>query len=292
MRRPELFPTDKGLLARMLVAAVLTPLIVLAALAVVVLAAPTKLAIGVGIAAIAGVAMAVRERGEAAHGREVGAGEAPELHAIVERLCVVADMPKPAIVIEDEAMPNSWIVSLGREHARLHVTRGLLERLEPAELEAVVAHELSHVAHRDATVMTVVGGPGAVLLSGGARTSRGWWPMMVGGLMAIAIGWVASIGTRMLSRYREFAADAGAASLTGNPAALASALIKVSDGVAALPPTDLRAVAARDPFHLLPVARDEGDRLMRALPSSHPSLQARIARLERLEAGLQHPRRG
>jgi heat shock protein HtpX len=291
MRRRELFPTDKGLLARMLVAAVLTPLVVIAALAVVVLVAPTKLVIGVGIAAIAGVMLAVRERAESPRGREVGEAEAPALHAIVERLCVVADLPKPAIVIENESLPNSWIVSLGREHARLHVTRGLLERLEPAELEAVVAHELAHVAHHDATVMTVVGGPGAVLLSGGARTTRGWWPMVFGGMVAMGIGWVASVGTRMLSRYREFGADAGAAALTGSPAALASALIKVADGVAALPPTDLRAVAARDPFHLLPVARPGGRGIFAGLPSSHPPLKARIARLQRLEADLQHARR-
>src|SRR4051794_5504095 len=291
MRRRELFPTDKGLLARMLLAAVLTPLIVLAALVVVVLLAPTKLVIGVGIAAIAGIFVSVRDRRAGTSAREVTEAEAPELHAIVERLCLVADLPKPAIVVEDERLPNSWIVSLGREHARLHVTRGLLERLEPAELEAVVAHELAHVAHHDATVMTVVGGPGAVLLSGGARTASGWWPMMLGGAMAMAIGWLGSVGTRALSRYREFGADAGAAALTGNPAALASALIKVADGVAALPPIDLRAVAARDPFHLLPVAREQRQGMLPQLPSSHPPLKARIARLERLEAGLQHPRR-
>ena len=293
MSRRELFPTDKGLLARMLVAAVLTPLIVAAALVAIVALAPTKIAIGVGIAAVIGIRAAVKERGEAQHGREVGESEAPELHGTVERLCVVADLPKPAIVIEPESLPNSWIVSLGREHARLHVTQGLLDRLEPAELEAVVAHELSHVAHHDATVMTMVGGPGAVLLGGGSRAMRagGFWLVSLGGIVAMLVGWLGSIGTRMLSRYREFAADAGAASLTGNPAALASALIKVADGVAAMPSKDLRLVAARDPFHLLPVARDDGDdRLMSALPSSHPSLQARIARLEKLEAGLQHAR--
>ena len=182
MRRRELFPTDKGLLARMLVAAVLTPLIVLAALVAIVWLAPTKIVIGVGIAAAAGILLAVKERNEAADGREVGPSEAPELHGTVERLCVVADLPKPAIVIEDEPMPNSWVVALGREHARLHVTRGLLERLEPAELEAVVAHELAHVAHHDATVMTVVGGPGAVLLGGGRRVAgTGFWIVSFGG---------------------------------------------------------------------------------------------------------------
>ena len=171
-RRRELFPTDRGLLARMVIAAVLTPLIALAALAAVVMLAPTKVAIAVGVAGAVGIFGAVRERAAATNGREVDAAEEPELHAIVERLCVMGDLPKPAIVVEAERLPNSWIVSLGRDHARLHVTRGLLERLDGNELEAVVAHELAHVAHRDSTVMTVVGGPGAVLLGGGSRTVR------------------------------------------------------------------------------------------------------------------------
>jgi heat shock protein HtpX len=283
-RRRKLFPTDHGLTVRMLAAAVFTPLVVFAAVAAVVAFAPHRFAIGLAIASVVGVVIAVRERAAAVDGREVGPADAPELHAVVERLCVVADLPKPRIVIEDERQPNSWIVSLGRGRARLHVTTALLERLEPHELEAVVGHELAHVAHRDATVMTVVGGPGAVLIGGGRRMSRsgGFWLLSVGGLIALAIGWVASVGTRALSRYREFAADAGAVALTGNPAALASALMKVSEGVVAVPTRDLRAVAARDPFHLLPVA-EIGNRLL----ATHPSLQARIARLERLEARVQ-----
>jgi heat shock protein HtpX len=132
--------------------------------------------------------------------------------------------------------------------------------------------------------MTVVGGPGAVLIGGGGRMARrgGFWLLSLGGLVALAIGWVASIGTRALSRYREFAADAGAVALTGNPSALASALMKVSEGVVAVPTRDLRAVAARDPFHLLPVAE-----VRNRLLATHPSLAARIARLERLEARVQ-----
>jgi heat shock protein HtpX len=283
-RRRRQFPTDHGLTVRMLAAAIATPLVVLAALAALVAVAPTRLLIGIGIASAVGIFIAVRERAAAVDGREVGPADAPELHAIVERLCVVADLPKPRIVVEDERQPNSWVVSLGRGRARLHVTTALLERLEANELEAVVGHELAHVAHRDATVMTVVGGPGAVLIGGGRRVSRsgGWWPIQIGGLVALAIGWVASIGTRALSRYREFAADAGAVALTGNPAALASALMKVSEGVVAVPTRDLRAVAARDPFHLLPVAEARN-----ALLATHPSLAARIARLERLESRVQ-----
>ena len=238
-RRRELFPTDRGLTARMLIAAVMTPAVLVAALVAVVVFAPTKIIIVVAIASAVGIHGAVRERAAAANGREVGPSEAPELHAIVERLCVVADLAKPRIVVEDEKQPNSWIVSLGRGHSRLHVTQGLLDRLEWSELEAVVGHELAHVAHRDAAVMTVVGGPGAVMLGGGLRVTRGggFWMLQIGGIVAIAIGWLGSVGTRALSRYREFAADAGAVALTGNPAALASALMKVSDGV------DGRAVA-------------------------------------------------
>jgi heat shock protein HtpX len=282
MARRRLLPTDAGLTLRMVVAAVVTPLVVIAAVAAVVLVAPLKIVIGIGIASVVGVVLAVRERASSVGWVEVGAADEPELHAIVERLCVVADLPKPRIALEHERQPNSWVVSLGRGHARLHVTRALLDKLEPAELEAVIGHELAHIAHRDATVMTVVGGPGTVLTGGGARIARfGFFPVNLGAFLAIAIGAVASVGTRALSRYREFAADAGAVALTGNPAALASALMKVSDGVHALPSRDLREVAARDPFHLLPVGRARG------MLATHPPLKARIARLERLESRLQ-----
>lgn len=282
MARRKLLPTDAGLTLRMVGAAVLTPLVVVAAVAAVVVIAPLKIVIGVAIAAVIGVVLAVRERASSVSGVEVGPGDEPELHAIVERLCVVADLAKPKIVLENERQPNSWVVSLGRGRARLHVTRALLEKLDPTELEAVIGHELAHIAHRDATVMTVVGGPGAVLMGGGGRMWRfGFFPANLGALLAMGIGRVASVGTLALSRYREFAADAGAVALTGNPAALASALMKVSDGVHALPSRDLREVVARDPFHLLPVGRAHG------LLATHPSLKARIARLERLESRVQ-----
>jgi heat shock protein HtpX len=285
MRRRELFSTDPGLVARMVLAAVGTPVVVVAALVAVVLIAPVKVVGFVALASVVGAVLAQRERARRSEARETTAAEAPAVHAIVERLCLIADLPKPRIVIENERQPNSWIVSLGRGHTRLHLTRGLLERLEPHELEAVIAHELAHVAHRDATVMTVVGWPGAVLLGGGLRLSRGFWMMNIGGLVAAAIGWVASIGTRALSRYREFAADEGAGVLTGRPAALASALMKVSDGLIAIPAADLRVAAARDAFHLLAVGRDRT-----LLPPTHPPLAARIARLERQEARLQAAR--
>jgi heat shock protein HtpX len=274
-RRRTLLPHDLGLVARMAVAGVLTPLVVLAAVVLILVAAPLAVKVFVLIAGAVGISGIAAERRKAHTGTELTAQDAPELHAIVERLCVLADLPKPAIVLQDERQPNSWIVGAG--DYRLHLTQGLLDRLDPHELEAVIGHELAHVANRDAAVMTVVGGPGAALLGGGRELWRGWGPQRGGAAVAIAIGWVAAFGTRALSRYREFAADAGSVALTGSAAALASALMKVSDGIGAIPARDLRAAAARDAFHFLPVGAD----------NTHPTLQARIARLERLERALQ-----
>jgi heat shock protein HtpX len=289
MTRRKLLPADRGLVARMVVAAVATPLIVLALLTVVFLVAPTKIIVVTGIASVLGVGAMRKERTGGRRTSTVSEAEAPELHAIVERLCLLADLPKPAIVVEPQRVPNSWVVGTGAGGYRLHLTRGLIDRLDPHELEAVIGHELAHVANHDAAVMTVVGGPGAALLGGGVQLMRqGWWLAISGGAVAAAIGWIASLGTRALSRYREFAADAGSVALTGSAAALASALMKVSDGISAIPARDLRAAAAQDAFHLLPVARRGEDRMR--LPATHPSLEARIARLERLEQALQKRR--
>jgi heat shock protein HtpX len=283
--RPDLFPPDRGLQARMVLAAVGTPLLVAACLVALVALAPGRVLIGVGIAAALGVGIAVSDRARRPDARPVGPDEAPELHAIVERLCVLADLPRPEIVIEPEDQPNSWLVGLRRGRARLHVTRGLLELLSPAELEAVIGHELAHLAHRDAAVMTAVGGPGAVLLSGGRRATQMGWFALIGGFVAIAIGWLGRLGTQALSRHRELAADAGSAALTGRPAALASALLKVSGRLKALPAEDLRVAAARDVFHLLPV-ESAGDGLRALVSATHPRLETRIQRLERLERAM------
>lgn len=284
--RRDLFGTDHGLVLRMVAVGLLTPLMVLGALvlAMAVLSSFTIRAVIIGALCI-GAWVAVRERVEtSSRGRRLAPADAPDLHAIVERLCVVADLPKPTIVLDSRAMPNSWIEGTRRGGFRLHLTQGLLDLLEPRELEAVVAHELAHVVNRDAAVMTVVGGPGEALLAGGVRVaSQGWFPVMVGGAIASAIGWVGSIGTRALSRYREFAADEGAVALTGSPAALASALMKVSDGLVAMPKRDLRQASLHDAFHLLPAARENAY----GLPDTHPPLKARIERLERLERTLQ-----
>jgi heat shock protein HtpX len=286
-RRPELFAPDRGLQARMVFAAVGTPAIVLASVAVIVLFAPWKLVGGVALAAAIGVGGTIRERRNRPGAEPVDAAQEPALHAIVDRLCVLADQPKPEIVVEPEEQPNSWLVGLSRGRARLHVTRGLLDLLTPSELEAVVAHELAHLVNRDALVMTAVGGPGAILLGGGRRLMGGGWFLMFGGFASMAIGWLSRLGTQILSRHRELAADAGSAALTGRPAALASALRRISGELRLVPQEDLRVAAYRDVFHLLPV----GER------GTHPPLATRIERLERLEQRMQAarpaaPRRG
>ena len=318
-RRRELFPPDVRLQVRMLVASVVTPLVVLAALAAVVWLLPTRLAVGVGIATAIGVAIAFNSAAEET-GRRLTPEEAPEVHADVHRLCALGDIPLPSLVVHDERQPNSWIVDAPRRAPELHLTRGLLDALEGAELEAVIAHELAHVANRDATVMTVVGGPSLALTEGGARMTRGgWWPMQIGALLALAIGQLSSIGTRALSRYRELSADRGAAALTGRPAALASALLKVSGELSRIPARDLRVAAGRNAFNLLPVEAHGGGRgrgrgrghhragrgplapLFRlgqrwpftVLGATHPPLERRLAELERLEqrmhAARPHP---
>jgi heat shock protein HtpX len=285
--RRDLFPSDHGLVFRMVVVGLLTPFVVLGALLAVMLVVSSFTIRAVVVGALCtGVWVAIRERvEESSRGRRLMPDEAPDVHALVERLCVLADLPKPTVVLDSRRMPNSWIEGTRRGGFRLHLTQGLLDLLEPRELEAVIAHELSHVVNRDAAVMTVVGGPGEALLSGGVRVaSQGWWPLMIGGVIASAIGWVGTLGTRVLSRYREFAADEGAVALTGSPAALASALMKVSDGLVAMPRRDLREAAVHDAFHLLPAARESAF----GLPATHPPLRARIERLERLERSLHH----
>jgi heat shock protein HtpX len=282
----DLFGTDFGLVLRMIAVGLVTPLVVIGALIVAMVALSSFTIRAVIIVALCiGAWVAIRERVEASsRGRRLSPAEAPELHAIVERLCVVADLAKPALVLDSRAMPNSWIEGTRRGGYRLHLTQGLLDLLEPRELEAVIAHELAHVVNRDAAVMTVVGGPGEALLAGGVRVaSQGWFPIMIGGVIASGIGWIGTFGTRALSRYREFAADEGAVAITGSPAALASALMKVSEGLVAMPRKDLRQAALHDAFHLLPVSKDAEF----GLPATHPPLTARIERLQRLERTLQ-----
>jgi heat shock protein HtpX len=264
----------------MLLAMVLTPVSALALAGLCVLVLPLRAALALGAIAVVGVAVAVRDQRRASDARLLGDGEEPELQGIVDRLCVAADLPRPEVALDEERQPNSWIVDLPGRAPRLHVTRGLLDVLEPVELEAVVAHELSHVAHHDATVMTVVGLPGAAMLEGARRGTWAFGPLIAGRVLGFAIGKLSGIGSSALSRHRELTADAGAAALTGRPSALVSALLKVSGELSRLPAADLRQVAARDALHLVAV---EDEREPSWLWTTHPTIAKRVAALERLE---------
>jgi heat shock protein HtpX len=233
----------------------------------------------------------------AMHGRTVGREEYPELHGVVDRLCALADMPKPVVAVSDLDMPNAFATGRNADHAVVCVTTGLLRRLEPAELEGVLAHELSHVAHKDVAVITVASFLGVI--AGlivrfafysqlfGARGRKDQNTLAVfAAVMAVsaAVYALSFLLIRALSRYRELAADRAAALLTGRPSALASALAKVSGDIARIPTKDLRTAQAFNAFYFTPALGAEPG-LSRYF-STHPSLEQRLEQLGRISAEL------
>ena len=233
--------------------------------------------------------------------------QAPELHGIVDRLCALADMDKPRVAIAPTRMPNAFATGRNSKNSVLCVTQGMLQLgLTKDELEGVLAHELSHVAHKDVQVMTVAGLLGIVagllvrfafyseLFGGGRRGGNNGQaalliPLIM--LVSIVVYAVSFVLIRMLSRYRELAADRSGALLTGQPSALASALQKVSGRMSSIPNEDLRKAAPMSAFYFAPamkVSRDgrpEGGGLA-ALFSTHPSLEKRIEQLAKIQAQL------
>ncbi|WP_340559578.1 zinc metalloprotease HtpX [Streptomyces sp. GSL17-111] len=220
--------------------------------------------------------------------REVTPEQAPELHGAVDRLCALADMPKPRVAIADSDVPNAFATGRSQDKALVCATTGLLRRLEPEELEGVLAHELSHVAHRDVAVMTFASFLG--VLAGSLTRLALWGGIMRGGernqntailalvipLVSVVVYVISFLLTRLLSRYRELSADRGAALLTGKPSALAAALTKISGQMSRIPTRDLRRAEPFNAFFFVPAF--SGDSLAR-LFSSHPTLEQRLAQL-------------
>ncbi len=221
--------------------------------------------------------------------------EAPDIDGIVDRLCGLADIPRPHLALVDVGYPNAFTVAHTPSRNTLVVTRGLLDQLEPAELESVLAHELAHLAHRDAFVMTVVSEPARVLRSMviglatplGRRDSSVYLFVVLLPLLVLTwcIDVIATMLVLTLSRYRELIADRGAALLTGRPEALMSALQKISGQLAQIPTTDLRTASAWNPFFVLPTERTPGafefDPFV--LFPTHPLLERRLERLAALQ---------
>jgi heat shock protein HtpX len=225
--------------------------------------------------------------------RAVTPSEAPGLHALVERLCVQADLPKPKIAIADTDMPNAFATGRSRRASTVCVTSGLLRLLEPRELEGVVAHELAHVQHRDVLIMTVASFFASIaalvlqfapFLGGGRDRDSGQPAFIVVLLVSIAVYLLSFVLMLALSRHREFVADRGAAVLTGRPSALSSALMKIQRAMSGAPDRDLRAAAEMNAFFIVP-ASVKGS--LRTILSTHPPIEQRIAALGRIEAAMQ-----
>jgi heat shock protein HtpX len=241
----------------------------------------------------------------AAGAKVVSPEEAPEVHAIVERLCAMAGLPKPRIALVDTDVPNAFATGRSPKHAAVAVTTGLLRRLDPPEIEAVLAHELSHIANRDVLIMTVASffAMLAALLTrfglyagmfggfGGGNNNRNgnnnqvpvWLIVLAVSIVTYVISYVL---IRTISRYREYAADRGSALITGAPENLMSALNKIASGITQIPQQDLRQVAGMNAFFIVPTnwRQQVGELFM-----DHPPLEKRIAALSAIAREMGRP---
>ncbi len=226
--------------------------------------------------------------------REVTPQEAPELHAMIERLCVQADLPKPKIAVANTQMPNAFAIGRSPKSATVCATTGIMDLLTPAELEGVMAHELTHVQNRDVLVMTLASFFATIaayimqfgLFFGGGHSGDDDDNPSILVLFAVSffVYVISFFLMQALSRYREFSADRGAALITGRPSALASALVKISGGMQRIPAKDLRAQGELAAFYIFPPGAGKA---LGSLFSTHPPMEKRIAALGRLESQLQ-----
>jgi heat shock protein HtpX len=229
--------------------------------------------------------------------REVSAAQAPELHTIVERLCVQANIPMPKLAVVETEMPNAFAVGRSPSNSTVCVTTGLLNLVSPTELEGVLGHELTHIANRDVMLMTIASFFASIA---SFIVQMGFWfgggigdsddddgpSFFVVVLVAGVVYVVSFLLIQALSRYREFAADRGSALITGRPSALSSALLKISGEMEQIPQRDMRAASGElKAFYIIP---PDLKRSVGSLFSTHPPLQARLNALAKLESQLQN----
>jgi heat shock protein HtpX len=311
------YGTDRGLIARMGITMFLIGLVFLAFIAgiAVLLAAFKAASTGavIALAVIIGLCVGFgsyyfsdKIALRAAGARLVTPQEAPVLHGVVDRICALANMPKPRVAIAPARMPNAFATGRSSKVAVVCATTGLLDTMadSPTELEAVLAHEMSHVAHRDVAVMTIASVLGIIaglmvrfsyyseLFGGGGRGRNdqgGYNALIMLGvlLISVVVYAISFLLIRMLSRYRELAADRSAALLTGRPSALASALVKVSGEMQRIPVKDLRAAAPLNAFYFAPaLSAGRAKSSLAELFSTHPSLERRLSELDKISKQL------
>jgi heat shock protein HtpX len=238
---------------------------------------------------------------KAAGAKVVGADQAPELHEMIERLCAMADLRKPRIAVIESDVPNAFATGRNQKHAAVAVTTGLWNRLEPKEVEGVLAHELSHIANRDVLVMTVAS---FFAMIAAVLTRVGLYSGMFGGMggnrdnnnqipvwlvvlvVSVVTYFLSQILILAISRYREFAADRGSALITGAPENLMSALQKIASGITQIPQQDLRQVEGMNAFFIIPTNwRKRGGELF----MTHPPLEKRLAALSEIAREMGRP---
>ena len=228
--------------------------------------------------------------------KEVGPDQAPGLHSMIERLCIQADLPKPRIAVADTPVPNAFAMGRSQKSAVVCATTGIMNALQPHELEAVMAHELTHVKNRDVMIMTLASffATIASMITQFGFFFGGWGgdnedgaPAFIVVLLVSFLVYIISFFLMLaLSRYREYAADRGSAIITGRPSALASALVRISGEMQRVPDQDLRAVGKMNAFFIIPTSVKES---VASLFMDHPPLEKRLAALQKLEAQLQAP---
>jgi len=298
MARPAQFGKDTGLQVRMLTTIFLLGLVYVVFAGVIFAAGGSAVAIALFAAVLFAVQyfasdqIALRAMGA----REVSPAEAPELHAMIERLCIQADIPKPRIAVAQTDMPNAFAMGRSQKHATVCATTGILNLLSPGELEGVLAHEITHIVNRDVAVMTLASFFASIastivqfgfFFGGGFSNSDNDDDnpsFMVVILVSVLVYVVSFLLMQALSRYREFAADRGAAVITGRPSALSSALLKISGAMERTPTQDLRAAGELNAFFIVPASLKNS---IFNLFATHPPLEKRIEALSRLEAQLQ-----
>jgi heat shock protein HtpX len=292
------FPRDRGLQARMLLTFFL-----LGALYVVFAGVLFAAGAGVGVLVVvlAGLSLAQLFLSDkvalAAMGAKVvSPAEAPGLHSMIERLCIQADLPKPRIAVAENDVPNAFAMGRSQKSATVCATTAIIETLEPHELEGVLAHELTHVKNRDVMIMTIASFFASIASAitqfgfffggwGGDDDDNGpSWAIVL--LVSFLVYIVSFFLMLALSRYREFAADRGAALITGRPSALASALMKLSGAMQRVPDQDLRAAERMNAFFIIPTSVKQS---VHTLFMTHPPLEKRIEALNRMESTLQAP---